>query len=111
MTEPWFTVEVYSVMPGLVVGSAGGLYGVLLGLLINSKNIRQYFIIMTIVTLLICLGVIAFGVIATVFDQPGTILYDFVSTGLLGMFVVIGVWYFVKQNMLNKPENENNGSS
>jgi hypothetical protein len=111
MTDPWFTVEVYSVMPGLVVGSAGGLYGVLTGLLVTSKNFRQYFSIMTVIMLLICIGVIIFGVIAMFYDQPGTIFYDFSSAGLIGVVVVVGVWFFVKQNMLNNTENENNGSS
>lgn len=111
MTDPWFTAEVYAVLPGLIVGSAGGLYGVLLGLLFNSKNIRQYLVIMTIVTLIICIAVIAFGVIAMVYDQPGTILYDFVSTGLLGMFVVIGVWYFVNKTVFYGAGKRNNGSS
>ncbi len=111
MTEPWFTVEIYSVMPGLVVGSAGGLYGVLTGLLVTSKNFRQYFSIMTVITLLICIGVIIFGVIAKVYDQPGTVFYDFTSTGLIGVIVVVGVWYTIMQTMFKRAGKHNNGSS
>lgn len=111
MADPWFTVEVYAVLPGLIVGSAGGLYGVLVGLLINSKNFRQYFVVMTIAALIICIAVIAFGVIAIVYDQPRTFVYDFVYTGLLGMFVVIGVWYFVNKVFFHGAEKRNNGSS
>lgn len=110
MTEPWFSPEVYSVMPGLIVGSAGGLYGVLTGLFVSNKNFRQYFSILTIITLLICIGVIIFGVIAKVYDQPGTIFYDFTSAGLIGVVVVVGVWLTVKHTLFKRAGNQNNGS-
>lgn len=97
MTDPWFTPEVYAVMPGLIVGFAGGGYGVLLGLLINNKHFKNLFPIMTVVAMFICVGVIVFGVVAMLYDQPEGTLYDFASTGLIGV-IVVGVVY----HMVNK---------
>ena len=92
MTDPWFTPEVYAIMPGLIVGFSGGAYGVLLGLFVNAKNFKRIFLIMSAVVLFICLGVIIFGVIAMLYDQPEGTCYDFASTGLIGV-VVVGVIY------------------
>jgi MFS family permease len=110
MTDPWFTPEIYSILPGLIVGFAVGLYGVLLGLIINSKNIRQHFSIMTIITLIICIGVIIFGIIASVLGQPDGTLYSFVSTGLIGLVVVIGIWLGVNQTVFYKAKKKHNGN-
>ena len=92
MSDPWFTTEIYAVMPGLIVGLVVGFYGVLIGLLINSQNFKRLFPIMTIVTLLVCIGSIIFGLVATVYDQPEDTLYDFASAGLIGL-IVLGIIY------------------
>lgn len=92
MTDPWFSTEVYAVMPGLIAGLSVGAYGVLIGLLINNKHFKRLFPILTVITLLDCLGLIIFGVVAMQFDQPEGTLYDFASAGLFGL-VVVGIIY------------------
>tara|TARA_R110001599_G_scaffold185680_1_gene379942 strand:+ start:33690 stop:34007 length:318 start_codon:yes stop_codon:yes gene_type:complete len=88
MTDPWFTTEVYTILPGLIVGLSGGAYGVLIGLMINNKNFKRIFPFMTVVALLVCLSSIIFGVIAMLYDQPEGTFYDFASTGLIGLIVI-----------------------
>lgn len=94
MTDPWFSTEVYAVMPGLIVGLTAGAYGVLIGLLINNENFKRIFPVMTVITLFVCLSSIIFGVLAMVYDQPEGTFYDFASTGLIGL-IVVGVIYRV----------------
>lgn len=101
MTDPWFSIEIYAVMPGLIVGLAGGAYGVLIGLLINSKHFKRIFPIMTVIALLICLGSIVFGVIAMLYDQPEGTFFDFASTGLIGLIVVGFIYYTIKKIALS----------
>jgi hypothetical protein len=101
MTDPWFATEIYAVMPGLVVGLAVGAYGVLIGILINSKHFKNMFPIMTAVALLVCLGSIVFGVIAMVYDQPEGTLYDFASTGVIGLIVVGVIYHTIKKVALS----------
>ena len=102
MTDPWFATEVYAVMPGLIVGLTGGAYGVLIGLLINNKNFKHIFPIMTFVALFVCLASIIFGVVATVYDQPEGTFYDFASTGIIGLIVVGVVYRTINKIALSK---------
>jgi len=92
VTDPWFTPEIYAILPGLIVGLSCGTYGVLLGMLVNTKNFKSVFQSMSVVVMIVCLGTIFFGVIATVYDQPEGTFYDFSSTGLIGI-IVVGIIY------------------
>ena len=101
MIDPWFTPEIYAILPGLIVGLPCGAYGILLGVLVNTKNFKSIFQIMSAVVMLICLGTIFFGVIATVYDQPDGTFYDFTSAGLIGAIVVSIIYRTVNKLVLS----------
>lgn len=111
MNEPWFTPEAYIIMPGLIVGLSVGLFGVLTGLLVESKNFKKYFYIMTILALFVCFGAIIFGVVADIYDQPGSVFFDFSLAGGIGLVIVAGLWYGLGRALFKDSGYEDNRRS
>jgi DMSO reductase anchor subunit len=105
MIAPWFTAETYALMPGLIIGLSGGLYGVLIGLLYESKNIEQYFKIISFIMILICIGSIIFGVVASFYDQPESAVYDFIGVGVIGLIIFSVLCRVIGRHLSNMSSN------
>jgi len=97
ITELWFTSKTYAKLPGLFFGTFGGLFGVLSGLipsmLIFNKNKMKYFNILSIIIMLIFIGGIVFGVVASFYNQPKSVVFGFIQGGFMALLIIGILWY------------------
>jgi len=92
ITELWFTSKTYDMLPGLFFGLLFALFGVLSGFLFR-KNSNKYFNIMSITIMLIFLGGIVFGVVASFYNQPESVVFGFIQGGYMSLIIVGIFWY------------------
>jgi zinc transporter ZupT len=87
MTEPWFNPNLYAWIPGTLVGVAGGIEGVLVGLLASKGKHRTFVMTVHFAVLLGCGALLVTGAAALLMGQPYGIWYGFGLPGLLGLII------------------------
>ena len=97
--EPWFRPEIYAVLPGLIVGLIGMLYGLFVGHFINAKKFNFFLKLSTFISLLMCIATIGFGIIAYFNNQPEGTLSNFATAGGIGLIVIGGIYYHLKKDL------------
>jgi len=90
-SQLWFEPVVYGMLPGLVIGGIGGLFGVLIGLLpsvfVVGENSEKNFNILSVLTLVLFLGLVVLGGVASFYGQPKAAVFGFINGGLIALIV------------------------
>lgn len=92
MNEPWFDPEIFSWLPGTLLGVVGGLFGAAIGSLLTPRFKGLLF---TIDGLLIFASILMFllGCLAYFLGQPYVIWFGFGLPGVIGIVVFSGLWF------------------
>ena len=85
-----FSSGFYKALPGLIIGLSVGLFAVISATFPEGSTYEQYHKIMGIISIIICIAVILMGVIAKLYGQPISFLYNCLLSGTIGL-VVTGV--------------------
>ncbi|MFK5947447.1 MAG: hypothetical protein QM500_01595 [Methylococcales bacterium] len=93
MIDSIFSSGFYKALPGLVVGFSVCLFAVISASLPLESSYEQYHRIMGVLSLIICISVILFGVIAKLYGQPTSFLYNCLLSGAIGIVVTAGLLY------------------
>lgn len=87
MIEPWFDPNTYSFIPGVAVGVAGAVIGVLTGVLAPRGRHYQLLHTLYILALAGSVALLIGGVIALATGQPYGVWYGLGLAGLIGVLV------------------------
>jgi len=88
MTEPWFDVNMFSFIPGTLLGIAGGTLGTLAGTLAPRGKARTLVVGAFAAGIVLSLGMFVAALVALVSGQPYGVWYGLGLPGLLGVTVL-----------------------
>jgi MFS family permease len=88
MTEPWFDVNMFSFIPGMLLGIAGGTLGALAGTLAPRGKARTLVVGAFAAAIVVSLGMFVAALVALVSGQPYGVWYGLGLPGLLGVTVL-----------------------
>jgi hypothetical protein len=92
MIQPWFDPNLYSWIPGTVLGVAGGVIGTLAGVLAPRGKAEQLITALFVIALAASLALLIGGIVALATGQPYGIWYGLGLPGLIGL-VVFGMTF------------------
>ncbi|HEV3165533.1 MAG TPA: hypothetical protein VGZ22_16015 [Isosphaeraceae bacterium] len=88
MNEPWFNPNLYSWIPGTLLGVFGGTIGGLAGFLAPRGKAKKLVLGLTWGALAYSVLMLAIGIIAYLVGQPYGIWYGFGLAGVIGVGVI-----------------------
>ncbi|MSR60628.1 MAG: hypothetical protein EXS05_23815 [Planctomycetaceae bacterium] len=88
MTEPWFDPNVYSWIPGTVLGCLAGVWGTLVGLLARKGRAKTLLVTIAFVLLGASALLLLAGIVALATGQPYAVWYGLGLAGLIGVLVL-----------------------
>ena len=88
MTEPWFNPNLFSFIPGTLLGIAGGTLGALAGALAPRGKARALVVGAFVAAIVVSLGLFVAALVALVAGQPYGVWYGLGLPGLLGVVVL-----------------------
>jgi len=91
VTEPWFNPNLYSFIPGTLLGIAGGGLGALAGALAPRGRARTLVIGAFVTGIVVSLALFVAALVALVTGQPYGVWYGLGLPGLLGTAVLGGL--------------------
>ncbi|HPG29978.1 MAG TPA: hypothetical protein PKY81_01870 [bacterium] len=88
MNEPWFNANLYSWIPGALLGVMCGIYGALAGILAPKVKAKKQVFCIHFILIGVSLILLLFGIIAYFSEQPYGIWYGFGFAGLLCLIII-----------------------
>lgn len=84
MSAPWFEPNLFSWIPGTLLGTLGGIWGSLLGVLAPQGKARRFVIGTGFALWIVSIALLIAGVVAITQGQPYGVWYGLGLAGLIG---------------------------
>src|SRR6266508_1746973 len=88
MSEPWFDANYYAWIPGTLLGTLGGLWGALVGILAPQGKGKALVLGSLGVLLLASVVLLVLGIVALAGRQPYGVWYGLLLSGIIGLVVL-----------------------
>ncbi len=96
MQEPWLDPEIFSWLPGTILGVVGAVYGAAMGALVSVKSMRAVMYLVDGILVVASFCMLLFGVTGFFMGQPYTLWGGFVLPGIIGVVAFSLLWVGLK---------------